>query len=101
LDEYSREVLSIKVEKRIKSKDVMKILEEVIRQRGVPKYIRSDNGPEFIATGLQEWIEKKGAKALYIHPGHPWENGFVESFNGRFRDECLNMELIRSKTEHR
>jgi len=81
------------------STDVIKVLEEVILERGAPEYIRSDNGSEFVAKRLQKWIDKQGVKPIYIKPGHPWENGFIESFNGKFREECLNMELFRSKTE--
>lgn len=99
VDEYSREALAIHIEKNIRSQDVIGVLEELIAQRGAPKYIRSDNGPEFAAKKLRNWIKEQGSQTIYIEPGHPWENGFVESFNGRFRDECLNMELFRSKTE--
>ena len=75
------------------------VLRELIGVRGAPEYIRSDNGSEFTAKELHKWADKQKVKLLFINPGHPWENGFVESFNGKFRDECLNMELFRSKTE--
>ena len=99
IDEYSREMLTIRIDKSMKSADVLDILEEVVAWRGAPDYIRSDNGPEFIAKIVGEWTQKHGIDWIYIEPGHPWENGFIESFNGKFREECLNMEIIRSKTE--
>jgi putative transposase len=99
VDEYSREALSIKVGKSIQSSDVVEILLELIVSRGMPEYIRSDNGSEFTSKELQKWAKKQGINLLFIKPGHPWENGFVESFNGKLREECLNMEILRSKTE--
>ena len=69
------------------------------RLRGVPQYIRSDNGPEFVAKAVRDWLEKKECKTIYIEPGSPWENAYVESFIGKFRDECLNMELFRNVRE--
>ena len=80
LDEYSREVLTIRVEKSIKSGDVIAMLEDIVKQYGLPRYIRSDNGPEFIAKSIEQWSQQRGIEWLYIHPGHPWENGFVGSF---------------------
>ena len=76
-------------------------LSDLFVRRGVPKYIRSDNGPEFTATAIREWLGKVGAKTLYIEPGSPWENGYVESFNGKLRDELLNGELFLSLAEAR
>ena len=70
------------------------MLEEAIEEHGAPEYIRSDNGPEFIATAIQQWLKDKGIKTIYIDPGSPWQNGYVESFNDKFRGECLNRELI-------
>ena len=84
IDEYSRELISVKVRKTIKANDVIDILEEAMAEKGIPDCIRSDNGPEFIANSLQEWADKKGWRPIYITAGHPWENGFVESFNGKF-----------------
>jgi len=99
IDEFTREVLTIQVRKSISSKDVIEILKEVIAERGVPEFIRSDNGPEFVAKKLRQWAKRQGSQTIYIEPGHPWENGFVESFNGKFREECLNMEVLRSRAE--
>jgi len=99
IDEFSREALTIQIDRSLKSEDVIEALSEVVSLRGTPEYIRSDNGSEFTAEGMKEWAQKQGVQMVYIEPGHPWENGFVESFNGKFRDECLNMEVFRSKTE--
>ena len=99
VDEYTRECLEIRVEKRMRSRDVLETLDELMTERGKPKYTRSDNGPEFIAKRLQAWIEEQGVKPLYIEPGSPWENGYVESFNGKLRDECLNEEIFWSRGE--
>lgn len=99
LDEYTRESLKIRVKKRQTAEDVEETLAELIRQRGRPKYVRCDNGPEFIAESLRQWLKKRKIEPLYITPGSPWENGYVESFNGKFRDECLNMELFWSAEE--
>jgi IS30 family transposase len=99
LDECSREAVTVRVEQRIKARDVIAMLEEAIRRYGKPRYIRSDNGPEFIAQLIREWAQQQGIEWVYITPGHPWENGFIESYNGKFRDECLNLEVLRSRTE--
>ena len=99
IDEYSRECLAIRVRERVSSQDVREILEELVAERGAPEYVRSDNGPEFIAEQLRGWLLSNGIRPLFIEPGHPWQNGFVESFNGKFRDECLNMELFFSREE--
>ncbi len=82
-------------------KQVLDALSEVMAQRGMPKYIRSDNGSEFIAKEVQHWLREMGIKAIYIDPGSPWQNGHVESFHNRLRDECLNQELLPSVTEER
>ena len=85
LDEHSRECLAIKVKRKLNSGDVIDALSDLFIMRGVPVYIRSDNGPEFVAQAVQDWIKAVGAKTAYIEPGSPWENGYCESFNARFR----------------
>ena len=99
VDEYTRECLAMRVARRLKSVDVIELLCELFILRGVPGYIRSDNGPEFIAQAVQEWIFGLGAKTAYIAPGSPWENGYVESFNARLRDELLNGEIFYTLRE--
>ena len=99
LDEFTRESLTIEVGRSIKSKDVIAVLEYLLMVRGAPKYIRSDNGPEFIADAIKKWLKKKHVETLYVEPGSPWENGYIESFNGKFRDEILNRELFYSVRE--
>ena len=99
IDEWSRECLAIKVAPRLRSDDVLATLTELMVRRGVPEYIRSDNGPEFTAKRVREWIEKVGTKTLFIEPGSPWENGYNESFNGKLRDELLNGELFYTLKE--
>jgi len=99
LDEFTRESLCIRVERRLRSEDVRLTLELLFKDYGVPMYLRSDNGSEFIARCLQGWLEIQGTKPLFIEPGSPWQNGKCESFNGRFRDECLNLEWFESLKE--
>ena len=99
LDEFSRECLAIRVQRKLSSIDVIDTLCDLFILRGVPAYIRSDNGPEFAAEAVQAWIRVVGAKTAYIEPGSPWENGYVESFNARFRDELLNGEIFTSLRE--
>ena len=99
VDEYTRECLAMRVARRLKSVDVIELLSELFMLRGVPGYIRSDNGPEFIAQAVQEWIAALGARTAYIAPGSPWENGYVESFNARLRDELLNGEIFYTLRE--
>ena len=99
LDEYTRESLAIRVERSIDSHKVIETLEWLVAERGVPDHIRSDNGPEFIAQAVQEWLGSSGCRTLFINPGSPWENPYIESFNGKFRDECLNMEVFASGKE--
>jgi len=96
VDEYTRECLALKVDRSITSEDVIDTLAELFAIRGVPQHIRSDNGPEFIATALRAWLERVGVETLYIKPGSPWENGYAESFHSRFRDEFLAMEEFES-----
>ncbi len=99
LDEYTRECLEIRVEKTMDSRHVLETLDELMTERGIPRYTRSDNGPEFIAKQLTTWLHGKGVQPVYIAPGSPWQNGFIESFNGKLRDECLNEELFWSRAE--
>ena len=99
-DEFSRELVALEVERRMEARDVIRILEEAVAARGcVPEYIRSANGPEFVALAVQEWIARRGFKTLYIKPGSPWQNAYSESFNSRFRDEFLNREAFASVLE--
>ena len=99
VDEFTRESLAIRVARKLNSTDVIDVLSDLFILRGVPGHIRSDNGPEFIAQAVQDWIQAVGAKTAYIAPGSPWENGYVESFNARFRDELLNGEIFYSLRE--
>jgi putative transposase len=99
LDEFTRECLAVRVARRLGSLEVIETLAEVMLWRGIPKHIRSDNGPEFIAQELRKWLGKVGTGTLYIEPGSPWENGYCESFNGKLRDECLNGEIFYSLKE--
>lgn len=99
VDEFTHECLAIRVSRKLKAIDVIDVLSDLFILRGVPTYVRSDNGPEFIATAVQGWIKAVGAKTAYITPGSPWENGFVESFNARLRDELLDGEIFYSLRE--
>jgi putative transposase len=99
LDEGCRECLEIRAETRMTGRDVLETLDELIQEYGKPRFIRSDNGSEFIAKELQEWLKGNGVEPAYIEPGKPWQNGYIESFNGKFRDECLSQELFLSKME--
>ena len=99
IDEFSRECLAIKVDQKLNSMNVIDALIDLFIMRGSPAFIRSDNGPEFIAQAVRDWIAAVGAKTAYIEPGSPWENGYCESFNGRFRDELLNGEIFYSLRE--
>ena len=101
IDEYTRECLTIQVARRIGAQEVIEALADVMLVRGVPGHIRSDNGPEFTAKALREWLQRIGAHTLYIEPGSPWENGYCESFNGTLRDELLNGEIFYSLKEAR
>ena len=96
VDEYTRECLCLKVDRSITSEDVIDTLAELFAMRGVPKHIRSDNGPEFIARAIQRWTKQLSIETLYIEPGSPWENGFAESFHSRLRDEFLATEVFES-----
>ena len=98
-DEYTRECLALEVSRSIRSADVIEVLRYLFAVRGAPESIRSDNGPEFIARAIREWLASSGVETLYIEPGAPWQNAFGESFNGRFRDEVLDRELFTSVME--
>jgi len=99
LDEFTRESPGIEIGRSIRANDVIVVLEYLFMVREVPKFIRSDNGPEFIADAIKKWLQKKHVGTLYIEPGSPWENGYIESFNGKLRDEILNRELFYSVKE--
>jgi len=99
LDEWTRELLVIEVERSITSRYVTGVLDYLFAVRGMPGFIRSDNGSEFIADAIKVWLSDKKVQILYIAPGSPWENGYVESFNGRFREELLNRDLFYSVRE--
>jgi len=101
LDEYSRESLRIYVARKITAYDVIEQLAELFVERGCPDFIRSDNGPEFTARVIRAWLKRLGVKTLFIEPGSPWENGYIESFNGKFRDELLNREIFDTVLEAR
>ena len=99
-DEFTRESIALEVERRMEAGDVVRVLEAAVLARGcAPKYIRSDNGPEFVARAVREWIAAKGFETLYIKPGSPWQNAYSESFNSRMRDELLNVESFGSLLE--
>jgi len=99
VDEYTRECLSLDVARSIKAADVIETLRHLFAVRGKPRFIRSDNGPEFIAHAVRDWLAASGIETLYIEPGSPWENGYCESFNSRLRDELLNRELFMDLRE--
>jgi putative transposase len=99
LDEFTRECLAIEVARQISSDDVLARLAQLFVERGTPRYLRSDNGPEFTARALRSWLERVGVQTLYIEPGSPWENGYIESFNGRLRDELLNGKVFDTVLE--
>jgi len=99
LDEFTRESPAIELGRSIRARDVIAVLEYLFMVRGVPEFIRSDNGPEFIADAVKKWLQKKRVGTLYIEPGSPWENGYIESFNGKLRDEILNREVFYSVKE--
>ena len=101
LDEFTRECLSIRVARKLGSADVIDVLADLFITRGAPVFVRSDNGPEFIAIAVRGWIGGVGAKTAFIEPGSPWENGYVESFNGKLRDELLNAEVFNTLAEAR
>ena len=101
LDEYTRQCLAIRVERQIRSGQVLATRWQAMMQYGIPEHIRSDNGTEFIAGKIQRWLRVNQIKTLYIEPGSPWQNGYIESFHSRFRDECLNREWLLNLREAR
>jgi putative transposase len=101
VDEFTHEALAIEVDGSIRSGRVIDVLSRLISLHGAPKYLRSDNGPEFISLAVMQWLNDQEIETAYIAPGKPWQNGVVESFNGRFRDECLSMEWFRTRREAR
>jgi len=99
IDEYTRECLALKVKRQLNHEDVIACLAQLFRSRGVPVHLRSDNGSEFTAQPVREWLARLGVKTLFIEPGSPWENGYIESFNGKMRDELLDREIFYSVKE--
>jgi putative transposase len=99
IDEYTRECLAIRVARNINNQDVIDLLFHLFIFRGIPAHIRSDNGPEFTARAIRRWLNLLGVKTLFIEPGSPWENGYIESFNGKLRDELLNREIFTTLEE--
>ena len=101
MDEYTRECLAIRVDRKLTAYDVIDQLAELFVARGAPDFLRSDNGSEFTAAVIRGWLERLGVKTLFIEPGSPWENGYIESFNGKLRDELLNGEVFDTVLEAR
>lgn len=99
VDEYTREALAIRVDRTCTAEDIVSVIEDLVLTRSAPEYLRADNGPELIAWALRDYCRLAGTNTAYIEPGSPWENPFVESFNGRVRDELLNIEEFGSLTE--
>jgi putative transposase len=100
-DEFTRESLAVEVETRLRASGVLKVLARLMAVRGAPEALRSDNGPEFVAQAVQRWLGARQVQTVYIKPGSPWQNSYGESFNGRLRDECLNLEWFHSVAEAR
>ena len=99
IDEYTRECLAIAVARSIDADGVVAVLERLARERGAPAYVRFDHGPEFIAGAVNDWCRFNGTDTVFIDPGSPWQNGWIESFNGRLRDEFLNIQLFETLFE--
>ncbi|MBM4415300.1 MAG: IS3 family transposase [Chloroflexi bacterium] len=99
IDEFTRDCLAIDVARRLNSRDVLARLADLCVERAVPEHIRSDNGPEFAAKAVRRWLARVGVQTLFIEPGGPWENGYSESFNGKLRDECLNLKRFDTLLE--
>ena len=99
VDEFTRQCLAIEVARKQSSRDVLRMLAGLMLRHGIPKHIRSDNGPEFVAKAVREWLSRLGVETLFIEPGSPWENGYIESFNGKLRDELLNGEIFTTLKE--
>ena len=98
-DEFTKEGLAIDVDARLRSPRVIEVLSRLVSERGAPAFLRSDTGPEFVSRAMLRWIVEQGIGTALIEPGKPWQNGVAESFNGRFRDECLSLEWFRSRAE--
>ncbi len=101
IDEWTRECLAVEVDGRINARRVIQVVQRLITQYGAPTFIRSDNGPEFVAQAVKTWLAVSGIQTAYIEAGKPWQNGRNESFNGKLRDECLNVEWFRHRLEAR
>jgi len=101
IDEYTRQCLAVHVDWSIRAVDVITVVEAAVARSGTPRHLRSDNGPEFIAYAIQDWLRDKNVKTIYITPGSPWENAYIESFHDKLRDECLNREIFGSLWEAR
>jgi len=101
IDEYTRQALRVLVAPRLGSGEVLDTLSDLVAERGRPSFVRSDNGPEFVASEVKRWIQNMGSEMIYIEPGSPWQNGYMESFNGTLRNECLNMNIFHSGKEAR
>ena len=99
IDEHSRKCRDSVAQRRIKADDVLHTLAKLFCEYGIPEYIRSDNGPEFIAAKVRDWLGRLEVSTLFIEPGSPWENGYIESFNGKMRDELLNREIFYTLKE--
>ena len=99
VDEFTPECLVIEVARKQSSRDVLRTLAGLMLKHGIPKHIRSDNGPEFVAKAVRDWLSRLEVGTLFIQPGSPWENGYVESFNGKLRDELLNGEIFTTLQE--
>jgi len=99
IDEFTRQCLAIHVDRKLNSQSVLDCIAELFVRHGPPDHIRSDNGAEFTAQAVREWLRRLGVKTLFIAPGSPWENGYNESFNGKLRDELLNMEIFYTLKE--
>jgi putative transposase len=98
-DEFTREALAGHVARHLTAADTVAVLEQIVEERGAPNHIRCDNGPEFIARALQRWCARRGSRTSHIEPGAPWQNPFVESYNGHLRKELLDLELLDSVLE--
>ncbi len=99
VDEFSRECLTVEVARHLTAQDVVRTLARLFKEHGAPRYLRSDNGPEFVACAVKEWLATSKVETLYIEPGSPWQNAYAESFNSRFRDELLDREIFTTLLE--
>ena len=99
IDQYTRECLAIDVAGSIRSRRVIEVLARLISEHGAPRHLRSDNGPEFVSQAILDWLANERIETALIDPGKPWQNGADESFNGKFRDECLSLEWFRTRVE--